>query len=334
MHGDADLRPNPDRALRVDDRLDEALLKRLMPQIVALVTRSREPVTLFLNSSGGSGEVAEALLTVLRWTTRGDERSPCRIITVAESKAESAAAELLSAGDFAMASPDSKLLYHGGRWPVTMHGLTGEWEKAARKLPSFHEAQAVALARNSVRRFLFVVRSCRSLFARHRADQADPTLTDMDCFHAILREKLSPAAQNVFDLAIRLFACQNGLLLHVQKKLRRGRAATEAQIQKSMFYAGASFEFDNANDEAWEERLSRISDHFYFLNSYFDTRRLRDWVAGLSKPDVDTDVEADYFLQFRMFFLALCRALQQGENHITAMDAVWFGLIDTLSPEA
>jgi hypothetical protein len=44
----------------------------------------------------------------------------------------------------------------------------------------------------------------------------------------------------------------------------------------------------------------------------------------------DSDVEADYFLQFRIFSLALCRALQEGENELTAMDALWLGLVDTV----
>ena len=47
----------------------------------------------------------------------------------------------------------------------------------------------------------------------------------------------------------------------------------------------------------------------------------------------DTDGESDYFLQFRVFFLALCRALQEGENNITAMDAFWLGLLDTIRPD-
>lgn len=183
---------------------------------------------------------------------------------------------------------------------------------------------------NSFQRFLFIVSACRPLFTQHRADKGDPTLTDMDCFLAILYEKLSPAANNVLDLAIPLCACQDGLLLHLQKKLRRGRTITEAQLRKLMLHTGMSFEFDNTDDPDWEERLSRISDHFYFLNAYFDVGRLRDWIAVPSTPHEDTDPEADYFLPFRMFFLAVCRALQGGENSITAHDALWLGLIDTV----
>src|ERR1700733_15132651 len=85
---DAAYTPNPDRSLRVDDRLDEALLKRLRPDIIALVTSNREPITLFLDSPGGFRHVSEALLNILRWTT-GKGQDPCRIITVAAPKAES-----------------------------------------------------------------------------------------------------------------------------------------------------------------------------------------------------------------------------------------------------
>jgi hypothetical protein len=31
-----------------------------------------------------------------------------------------------------------------------------------------------------------------------------------------------------------------------------------------------------------------------------------------------------------LFFLAICRALQEGENYITPVDAVSLGLIDTV----
>jgi hypothetical protein len=253
---------------------------------------------------------------------------------VAAPKAKSAAANLLSAGDFAIAYPESTLLYHGARWPL--QELTGEWARIAHVLPTFHETAAASLARNSVRRFLFIVSSERALFAQHRADKGDPALTDLDCFQAILRGKLSPAAQNVLELAIPLWDSYNGLLLHFQKRLRRGRTVTKAYLQKLMLHASIGYEYEsNKGNPAWDGGLSRISDHFYFLNAYFDVGKLCDWVAARAAPQtVDTDVEATYFLQFRVFFLALCRALQEGENNITALDAFWLGLIDTVRTPA
>ena len=99
-----------------------------------------------------------------------------------------------------------------------------------------------------------------------------------------------------------------------------------------MLHAAISFDFER--NPAWDGELTRISDHFCFLNSYFDFEALCEWVAGRAEPQTSgTDIEAASFLQFRVFFLALCRALQEGENYITVTDAMWLGLIDTVRPE-
>jgi ATP-dependent protease ClpP protease subunit len=326
---DADFTPNPERAIWIEGRLNEALLERLRPQILELTAQNREPITVFINSCGGSPEVGEGILSLLRRTTQDDGRAS-RIITVAAPKAKSAAANLLSAGDFAIAPPGCTLLYHGARWPL--QELTSEWARIGRTLPTFHERAAAALARNSVRRFLFIVSAYRVLFPQHRADKGDPTLTDLACFRAILRERLSPAAQEVLELAVSLFDSYNILLLHFQKRLRRGRTVNKSYLQKLMLHASTAFEYEtNKGKTSWDGGLGRISDHFYFLNAYFDVDKLCDWAARGKPQMTDSDVEADYFLQFHLFFLALCRAVQEGENRITALDALWLGLIDTVS---
>ena len=314
---DADFEPNPDRAVRVEGRLDEPLLERLRPQILELTSSSKAPVTVFINSRGGSSEVAEAILSLLR---------DVRVITVAAPTAHSAAAALLSAGDFALASPESSLLYHGGRWPLSDLVSAGEAGRLyGHTLPVFHEKNAAKLAQNSVRRFLFITAALRPTFAEHRADKGDPSLSDLQAFQEILRVKLSPAGQKVLERAIPLCKSYNALLLHFQKKLRRGRDVTKEHLKKLMLYSAVDLECDPA---AWDAGLTKICDQFHFLNSYFDFGALRDWVAGRPEPQTaDQDIDA---LQFRLFFLAICRSLQEGENYITPLDAVWLGLVDTL----
>lgn len=322
---DADVTPNPDRAIWVDGQLNEALLERLQPEILALTAQNREPITVFIDSRGGIG--AERILSLLRRTTDGDGRAS-RIITVAAPKAHSGGANLLSGGDFAIAYPGSSLLYHGGRWPL--RELTGEWARIGRTLATFHEIAAAELARNCIRRFMFIVYTERALFAEHRAAQGDPALTDLDCFQEILRGKLSPAGQEVLELAIPLCASYNGLMFHFRKKLRRGRTVTKEHLQNLMLHASIAFEYESRKGKsAWDGGLGEISEHFYFLNAYFDLERLREWVAGAGPQTA----EADDLLEFRIFFLALCRALQEGENRLTALDALWLGLIDTVRAE-
>jgi hypothetical protein len=105
---DADFTPNPDRAIWIDGEINKALENRLRPEILDLTSRSREPITAFIDSEGGSAAVSRRILDLLRSTNQGGA-SPCRILTVAASKARSAAADILSAGDFAIADPGSKL---------------------------------------------------------------------------------------------------------------------------------------------------------------------------------------------------------------------------------
>jgi len=319
---DADFTPNARRAVWVEGRLDEALLDRLRPQIAELISSSKEPVTLFINSRGGSPEVAESILALLR---------DVRTITVAAPAAHSMGANLLSMGNFALASPESSLLYHGGRWPLSDLVSAGEAGRLyAQTLPTFHEINAAKLARNCVRRFLFIVSALRPTFEQHRADKGDPSLSDLQSFQEILRAKLSPAGQKVLHAAIPLADSHNGLLLDFEKRLRRrrGRDVTKEQLKKLMVYAAVDFGCDPA---AWDCGLTKICDQFHFLASYFDFGALQDYVAGRPEPQTaDTDVEVAYFLQFRFFFHAICRALQGGENQLTPMDCLWLGLIDSV----
>src|SRR3984957_12309077 len=197
---DADFTPNPNRCVWVEGQMNEALVERLRPQILELTSCSREPITVFINSRGGSDEVGRGLLSLLRRTTQDDPRAS-RIITVAATQASSSAAHLLSAGDFAIAYPESALLYHGARWHLYGEDLTGKWARVGQALATFHEMAAAALAQNSFRRFSSIVSAARGLFAQHRAQHGNGALTDLGCFQAILSGKLSPAAKKVLETA-------------------------------------------------------------------------------------------------------------------------------------
>jgi hypothetical protein len=326
---DADFTPNPRRAVWIVGRLDETLLEQLRPQIAELHAQGPSPITVYIDSLGGSAAAGERILGLLR-SSNQDGENPCRIITVAAPKAGSAAADLLSAGDFSIAYPHSTLIYHGTGWPLPEQRLTAEWTRIGRALPTLDEVSAAKHAQNSVLRFLRIVSTYRGTFEQHRAEANDSSLTDLHCFERILRGKLSPAAQKVVERAVPLWNDYDGLLFHFQKRLRRGRTFTKAKLQKIMMHSAVAFE-NEKGDQAWDGGLGRICDHFYFLNAYFDVEKLCDWIAARAEPQpADTGVDADYYLQFRLFGRAICRALQEGENQITPMDAVWLGLIDTV----
>jgi len=69
-----DFSPNPARAVWIEGELNQELLDRVQPEILALTTDSDEPITVFINSCGGNAAVRHQILTLL---------SSLRIITVA-----------------------------------------------------------------------------------------------------------------------------------------------------------------------------------------------------------------------------------------------------------
>ena len=190
----------------------------------------------------------------------------------------------------------------------------------------------------SSRRFLFIASALRASFPQHREEADDSNLTDINCFQALLRAKLSPSAQQVLEKAITGWDSYNGLLAQFQKKIRRARVSNGGDLQKVMLSASISFEYQsNRSNPTWSLSsggLSRIRTHFSLLDAYFgnlngdEFGKLR---ASLDEPHAAaTKGESSYLLLCRSFFFALCRALQEGDNELTAMDALYLGLIDTV----
>ena len=99
--GDPKYVPNPDRAIYVQGVIDQALLYRLTPQIISLQNQGDEPLTIYIDSPGGSVSHMESLLHLLRYRQNSDD--PTYVITVVTAQAASAAADMLAAGNYAHA---------------------------------------------------------------------------------------------------------------------------------------------------------------------------------------------------------------------------------------
>jgi ATP-dependent protease ClpP protease subunit len=121
---DPNFRPNPDRAIFIQGTIDQGTIDRLTPEIMRLTAGDRGPITVYIDSAGGNVASAEVILKLLQATNQ-DNDPPCWLITVVTSRAASAAADLLSSGNYAIAYPDSTLLYHGVRTP-SLTGITVE----------------------------------------------------------------------------------------------------------------------------------------------------------------------------------------------------------------
>lgn len=350
---DPDFRPNPKRAIWVQGTIGQALVDRLLPSIIALTSASREPITVFIDSDGGSVTMAELILQLLRATNQ-DGGKPCRIITVAVSRAGSAAADLLSSGDYTIVYPNAKLLYHGVR--ITMPTpVTAEFATLiSENLKSSNDRFATSLARKSEWRFMFRVFALRQKFQQHRTDSDQPDLTDLECFTAMLRQKLSDSAQNALDQALKRWDRYNNLVTHFDKKVPKSRDFKQIEFEESMLRASTAFEIQqNKKNPDWsllDGGLRRITDDCLLLDEYISsaygrqfkqlcqrwastilTQEQKAALEQLAEPErteKTLDEVRPHFLPFWTFFVALCHALQEGENELTPIDAFWFGLID------
>jgi ATP-dependent protease ClpP protease subunit len=326
----ADFTPNPDRAIWIQRELSKSLLERLRPQILDLTSQSRQPITVFIDSNGGSAAAGERIMALLRAV--GEDGAPaCRIITVALSKAQSAAADLLSDGDFAIASPGCTLLWHGTSIPMNHDIRSMSASVIAQGMSSLNERHSISITRRSVPRFRFLVSALRSTFDQVRADANNPSLSDLKCFQELLRSRLSPSGQQVLKLAAGNCGAYRGLLNCFQSRMRKVRGNRD-DSEKAMLNASVAFEF-GSRGKRWTWGLSngglrRINSCYFFLDELFGHSN-GDELSSLCRRRRTNNREQDDF-HFLPFFLAVGGALQERENELTPLDAFWLGLIDTV----
>jgi ATP-dependent protease ClpP protease subunit len=347
-------RANPQRAVHVDGLIDDQQVSRLTPLILRLQQKSREPITVYiLNSPGGPVTSMETILRLLK--SPDQDFSPlCNVITVVTGRAGSAAADLLSSGDYAIAYPNSTILYHGIRTyrqtPLTMEttSLLTDWLRIS------NDYYAMELARKIENRFMFRFLVLKSTFQGFREKIAPRTMTDLECFIELLLSELSDKAKAVCNKAKDRYRRYQALLESVATNVKDD-GANVAVIEGKHIKAIVDFEVAaNEKQPDWTFKdggFSRLADDFFLLNEYFEsheTERIKQWCKSLGmfalteaqKNEIATlqDDAARTEKMIEMvqpvlqpvwsFFVALCHALQEGENELTARDAYWLGLVD------
>ena len=354
---DPDYRPNPKRAIFVHGQIDLNLVYNLAPAILRFQHESRDPITVYINSPGGITLYSEQLTQLLNATNQ-DNAISCRIITVASGMAASAAADLLCAGDYAIAHAETRLLFHGVR--RSGEGITVEVaSNIADSLRRTNEQYAISLAAKSVRRLGFRYAWMRSEFQEFKSKTANPPTTDTECFIGMISERISQEALQVVKRAVRRNQQYEALVDHVSKsfvrlaksKKQASKADTEAVVMKSIL----DFEKKrNSKESSWNFSnggLSQAVNDFLLVNEYFamyDAEHLKrlcdNWgmffldEAGRQELASMTDT-AQYQERLHqlvkpilrplwLFFIATCYELQNEENVLRAEDAFWLGLID------
>jgi len=96
---------NHRRSVFLPSEIDIQAYEVVAPRIIELRLHSSDPICLFIHCWGGIPFIAEQILRLMRSPRQDGQR--CMVTTICTGVAASAAADLLAAGDYAIAYGDS-----------------------------------------------------------------------------------------------------------------------------------------------------------------------------------------------------------------------------------
>jgi ATP-dependent protease ClpP protease subunit len=165
------LQLNWNRAIHIDTIIDDTLLKILTPSILKLKQENTDPITIGIDSPGGSIAAMKSLLGLLK--APDQDGNLTKIYTVSTNRTYSAAASLLAFGDYSVAYPHSKILYHDLRYSGIEDVTPSKALRTARELERGNVEFSLDLA-NQVRwRLIWVYLSLKKNFTADRKRYAD-----------------------------------------------------------------------------------------------------------------------------------------------------------------
>lgn len=163
----AELTANWARAIFIDDLIDDELVRKLSPTILALRQESNEPITVGINSPGGSLAALDVLLGLLTGPTQHYQGG--LIVTVATNRAYSAAANFLAFGSYSVALKHAQILYHDVRWGGIEDVTPSKARDAAKALQDANDAFSLRLAHQVIARLIWAYIDFRKSFTKAQA---------------------------------------------------------------------------------------------------------------------------------------------------------------------
>jgi ATP-dependent protease ClpP protease subunit len=141
------------RAIYINKAIDDALLKELTPVILKMKQESSEPITVGIDSLGGSPSVVNSILGLLK--SPDQDGKITEIYTASTNRAFSAAASFLAFGDYAVAYPHSQILLHDLRYIELEDVTPTKALKTARELERGNTDYSLKLAEHITRRLVW-----------------------------------------------------------------------------------------------------------------------------------------------------------------------------------
>jgi ATP-dependent protease ClpP protease subunit len=243
-------RENSERAVFVTGEINQPMVDRLTPQIIRLQRLSSDPITVYIDSLGGSTYHAQLLVELLK--NHDQDGSWCKIITVVTGVAASAAADILAAGDYAMAYRHAVIHFHGVR---TSRGDAITHESAtslAESLRQTNEGYALELAQQVLARFMFIYMQLESEgFSAIRSKT--PERSDVECLAECMTLKLGRFSE-LLQRAVDKHKQTQSLLEHYKEKLGKHEGAFPRQAEREAFLLRCliDWELTKNSDQDWD----------------------------------------------------------------------------------
>jgi ATP-dependent protease ClpP protease subunit len=351
-------RPNPQRAIYVQGKIDQSLLDKLTPQIINLQHASRDPITAYIDSPGGN-TLHQQTLSRLVSASDQDLSNRCSLITVVTGRAASAAADFLCSASYATAMSGTSVFFHGGRSLIDDPITVAVASFVIESLRSTNERYAMLLAETALKRFGFRIISNKKKSADYRQKIGKLDLEELPSFLGVISPRLSSNAKKVVKRAEERNKRYTELIDRVSRIARRSKRFTNpkrmAEVESAIIKGIVDFELSRNKRDKWSFArggLSQLNADFLLVNEYisiYDSAHLKTLCEGFGqgfltaehKAELETMAEPDRTTRrdeilkpmlrpLWLFFVALCYELQEGENDLTAVDVFLLGLIDEI----
>jgi len=327
----------------------------LTPEINRLRLSCLDPVTIYIDSPGGSPFHAEHIRQLIQAPNPDGGR--CRVITVVTGTAASAAADMLAFGNYAIAFPHSFILYHGFR---TSADSTLTYEGAsslASSLQESNECYAVRLARCAFPRFCFRMSQFKDELQQYIGQPAVRMTLSIEQLIGSLTKKISSTNAGLIREAAQKQELIENLTRSVTKHLGRRNieklsyAEFEAELLKGII----NHKTRSHKDEHWSlsgQGLAEVSNDFKLLHDFHFGSQKRDlerFSKTLGKLFLRENERQEYeqlkldeagqlaWLKERVekrlhplwyFVVSFSRLFQTTDYSLQPDEAYWLGLID------
>jgi hypothetical protein len=272
----------------------------------------------------------------------------CQLVTVATGTAASAAADLVASGDYAVAYPDARILFHGTRQRSPQVLTKESAAMMVQSLKDTNEGFALELAERAFSRFFFRYIMLKSHFDDVRKSVHPAEITDVGCLAELLQIRAMGHA------SIPQIALEN----YVTNRWPTSREfKTAADFEAFILRCIISYERrEKKSSPDWafsDDGLVQMQEDFMVMRDYRTGQHNRNletqvqrWGAICLGPSEQTEFSSvesakrDEWLAertgervraLRYFFISMCRALQEGENFLSGEEAYWLGVIDEVA---